>query len=296
MAAILAAGAPPGLEETRQIRPGDNGPMAGRVDPTTRGLLDPHGGPGRYEEGLHPVSADLAEVLVHGWGVRWDLRGREPHTVQVLPQPSVQLVFEDGRATVHGVGTTKFVRRLEGRGDIFGVAFRPAGFRSFLGSPVTALTDRVVPAVAVFGPAVEELARRTSALTQRARQVEAAEAFIRRRLPAPDPQVPAINRLVALVMDDRTIVRVDDIVRRAGTSKRTLQRLFREYVGVTPKWVIQRYRLHEAADRLAGDEELDLAALAFDLGYADQSHFARDFKAVVGRPPAGYARTARRAG
>ena len=37
--------------------------------------------------------------------------------------------------------------------------------------------------------------------------------------------------------------RVDDLVERHGVNKRTLQRLFAKYVGVTPKWVIQRYRL-----------------------------------------------------
>jgi AraC-like DNA-binding protein len=55
--------------------------------------------------------------------------------------------------------------------------------------------------------------------------------------------------------------------------------------------VVQRYRLHEAAERLAADEQLDLATLAVELGYFDQAHFARDFKAIVGSPPNRYART-----
>ena len=77
-----------------------------------------------------------------------------------------------------------------------------------------------------------------------------------------------------------------------GVGKRTLQRLFSEYAGVTPKWIIQRYRLHEAAERLATEEGVSLAELALDLGYYDQAHFVRDFRAVVGRPPAAYARSA----
>jgi AraC-like DNA-binding protein len=87
---------------------------------------------------------------------------------------------------------------------------------------------------------------------------------------------------------------VDHVVERAGMGKRTLQRLFHEYVGVSPKWVIQRYRLHEAAQRLADDPDLSLADLALDLGYCDQAHFVRDFRSVVGRPPAAYARSAGR--
>ena len=72
-------------------------------------------------------------------------------------------------------------------------------------------------------------------------------------------------------------------------SARTLQRLFRRYVGVGPKWVLQRYRLHEAAERIADGYDGDWAALALDLGYFDQAHFIKDFKALVGCSPAEYA-------
>ena len=64
----------------------------------------------------------------------------------------------------------------------------------------------------------------------------------------------------------------------------------------TPKWVIQRYRLHEAAERLRAPKESApaLADLAAALGYADQAHFARDFKRVVGESPGAFARVTRR--
>lgn len=86
-------------------------------------------------------------------------------------------------------------------------------------------------------------------------------------------------------------MRVEDLAERLAVSVRTLQRLFRERVGVTPKWMLGRYRLHEAAERIAGGDVTDWAALALDLGYFDQAHFIRDFGAVVGRTPADYAAT-----
>jgi AraC-like DNA-binding protein len=70
-----------------------------------------------------------------------------------------------------------------------------------------------------------------------------------------------------------------------------LQRLFRDYVGVTPKWVLKRYRVHEAAERLASGEAQDAAWLAADLGYSDQPHFIRDFAAQVGCTPHAYLST-----
>jgi AraC-like DNA-binding protein len=84
-------------------------------------------------------------------------------------------------------------------------------------------------------------------------------------------------------------LRVADVAARHGVSVRTLQRLFRRHVGVSPKWVLQRYRLHEAAERMAAGEATDLASLAQDLGYFDQAHFGNDFRRYVGVPPSAYA-------
>jgi len=76
-------------------------------------------------------------------------------------------------------------------------------------------------------------------------------------------------------------------------SKRTLERFFRQYVGVGPKWVIQHYRLHEAAEYAATDHRRDWPDLAARLGYADQAHFIREFKRFVGQSPTRYAENAR---
>lgn len=86
---------------------------------------------------------------------------------------------------------------------------------------------------------------------------------------------------------------MDDLVARHQINKRTLQRAVAKYVGISPKWVIQRYRLREAAERLAADPSVAQSELATDLGHSDRAHFIRDFKALVGASPANYAKAAR---
>jgi AraC-like DNA-binding protein len=73
------------------------------------------------------------------------------------------------------------------------------------------------------------------------------------------------------------------------TGVRRLQRLFADYVGVGPKWVIRRYRLHEITERMAAGGRIDWLRLALQLGYADQAHLSRDFTAIVGETPTRYA-------
>lgn len=255
------------------------------------GVLDLRAGQQWFDTWRGPPAPALAELVEHYWCVRWDVRDREPYVQHTLSNASVHLCVERGNSRVQGVVTGRFTRLLEGAGRVFGVKFRPAGFHPFLGSPLVELTDRTLPIRAVFGVDGDAYADRVLAADEDAGLPDMADAFIGRRLPVPDPTVAEVNRIVALIVAERDVTRVDHVIERVGTSKRTLQRLFHEYVGVSPKWVIQRYRLHEAAQRLAEDQGASLAELALDLGYSDQAHFARDFKAIIGRTPAAYARS-----
>ena len=242
-----------------------------------------------------PPSADLDAHVAHFWHVRWALA--EPFVVETLPHPSVHLVFEDGhsrRAEVAGVATARFTRQLVGQGWVFGIKLRPAAFRPLWPSPISELTDRVLPIADVLGPDGDAFANEVFAAPDLDARIAVAESFLRARLAPLPVQLAALRDLVERMATDRSLLRAEDAATAAGSSLRALQRQFRDAVGVSPKWVIQRYRLHEAAERLKGANPPSLAALAADLGYSDQAHFARDFKATVGRTPSDFA-TANRA-
>jgi AraC-like DNA-binding protein len=256
-----------------------------------RGVLDGRQGEQRFRIERFWPAPDLAGLVEHHWIVSWDLRNRPAHEQETLPHPAVHLVFEAQGARLYGVHTRRFARRLEGAGRAVGVRFRAGGFRPWLGAPVRSLTDRTVPAVAVLGPPVERLAGALGGLSDEA-AATLVEDFLRRHRPEPDARVELVNRIVARITSDGAVLAVGDVARPFGISPRTLQRLFQEYVGVGPKWVIKRSRLHDAVARLEAGEPEDWARLARDLGYFDQAHLIHDFKAMVGRTPGEYARRA----
>jgi AraC-like DNA-binding protein len=150
---------------------------------------------------------------------------------------------------------------------------------------MSTLTDRCVRIRSVFGSEGEALARRIHTALGFAETVSLAEAFLAQRIRSLNPEVAWVRDLVERLMLDPSLLRVEHVAKAFGVGERSLQRLFRKYVGVSPKWVIRRYRLHEAAEQLRGPTPPALAELAAALGYADQAHFAREFKQVVGRTP-----------
>lgn len=248
----------------------------------------------RYRHERYHPSPDLDPYVEHYWVVEWDLRGQAPERAETLPHPSVHMVFErDGRSRIRGASRAKFSRLLEDKGGVFAVKFTPGGFYPFVGVPVSRFSDTTASLHDVFGAEGNDLDRAVLAESTDLSRINVVEDFLRARQPEPDENVLRITEIVYAVANERGILKVQDLVDRYGLNKRTLQRLFARYVGVSPKWVIQRYRLHEAAEQLAAGAPVSQAAIALNLGYSDQAHFVRDFKAMVGVSPAAYARAAR---
>lgn len=253
-------------------------------------MLQRPSGPGDFHHARLAPLPDLSGIVQHFWIVRWNLHDREPRVAETLPHPNVHLVLEPGDARVVGIRTGRFTRTLSGRGGVFGVKFRPGGFRPFLGRSVSSLRDSSLPAGDVFGAVVAPLIGAVFAKEDDTHQVAVVERFLVERLPPEDPNVGRVAAIVDGIAADRTVTAVEHLTDRWHMGKRALQRLFNEYVGVGPKWVINRYRLHEAVERLAAEPAVSCTTLAQQLGYFDQAHFIRDFKSLVGCTPSDYLR------
>jgi AraC-like DNA-binding protein len=247
------------------------------------------------------VAQPLRPFVERYWSVRWDFTGRPPYRSEVLSHPSVNVSAESGTqprfgfpmpaVLVHGVVTRRFTVDLAGAGRVSAVKFRPGGFAAFTG---------VLPGRNAVAPLGRELglpAHRLLADVLAEDDDDARTAVLDGALAplAPEPPGPYLDLLgiVGRAAEDRALVRVDQLADLAGTSVRSLQRLFATYVGVSPKAVLARYRLQDAAAAIDDGEVEDLAGLAASLGWFDQAHFSRDFRSVVGMTPSAYLQKAR---
>ncbi|MCW2764858.1 MAG: AraC family transcriptional regulator [Nocardioides sp.] len=271
--------------------------------PPASGILRPEVQDALVRRGRFEPEAGLATWIEHYWTVAWDLEDADAFRAEVVSHPSVHVTVESGTVPrfgselpvglVHGVITRKFSVDISGTGRVFGVKFRPGGFGAFTGADVGSWTDRILPLSTAFGAASADLVERVLAAPSDEARARILDGLLLGRLPDRDARYETVLAIVADLRDDPGLTTVDAVARRHGFSERTLQRIFRRYVGVGPKWVLQRYRLHDAVDLIDSGDYDDLAGLAVRLGWFDQAHFTREFTALVGQPPAAYA--ARRA-
>lgn len=266
-----------------------------RIDPTERAHL-------RDEAGYAPPifryapGPEMGDLVRRYWVPVWSLPPGTSTVQRVLQYPVCLLVVSHEYSIVVGVDTGLGRQELTGKGWALGVMLQPATGAMLLGGPVTQLTDRRMPLSQVTTLDGEAVTARVRAALRDAPSSEEShriaigvvESALEALAPV-DEEGLLVNRIVEHVEATRDVHRVGQVCEEFGIGERALQRLTARRIGLTPKWLIQRRRLHEAAERLRAGGRVDLAAVAAELGYADQAHFTRDFRTVTGLTPGAFA-------
>ena len=98
----------------------------------------------------------------------------------------------------------------------------------------------------------------------------------------------------AAMSEAKGTIPVSRVAAAAHATIRTLERNFKQSSGYTVKDVSGLMRFEQVRNRLWLYPDSNLAGLAHELGYADQSHLSREFKRYSGSTPAAFARKARK--
>ena len=253
----------------------------------TRGVLYSKQSAEQYTLVRQRPCGHLAGVVETFWSVNWDLPAGQPHIQQNIPDPCVNIVFEGDSARIIGAVTKRYTVSLEGKGELFGVKFRPGGFFQLSNSPVSTLTDKTEPIDKAFGSPGIELANNIAKAKCVDDMVQCCQRFFSPRIHGSAAEVDKINTIIDALATDPSITRVDDLSKSVGLSGRSLQRLFKQQVGVSPKWLIRKHRMQEVLTQLECGQS-DWQSLISELGYFDQSHFIKDFVELVGVTPEAY--------
>ena len=167
------------------------------------------------------------------------------------------------------------------------VDLTPIGARCLLGFPLEAIGGRMVEIEDIWGA---ETGRLIGALAEE-RDWEARFSLLDREIAAriarhPVPDSAAAHALTRLVQTGGAMP-VRELVEASGWSSRHFIARFRREFGLAPKTFARVLRFQRALDALKRPHPPPLADLAAACGYADQSHFTRDFRAFAGRTPTG---------
>ena len=257
---------------------------------------------------LHPANLErfaarwldpspVVSVLVERyWSTRWSLPAGEVVPQTILTFPALTLTIEDGEAPARfvltGVHRGPWHRDIAGRGEVFALRLRPAGVMLLGAVSVASVADATVPAT---DPLTLGLLRTIAEGTTNEQRVALADRALTAMLDTgPDSELLLANAALDLLSEGVRSRTVPDLARELGVSARTVQRALHRTLGQGPRWVARWVRLQEVARLISVDDVPDLAQIAATLGYVDQAHLTRDFRAAAGTTPGAYARSLRR--
>lgn len=254
------------------------------------GLIIPQDQTIHFDLRHHEPAPALAHVVERYWSVHWSLDGDQHYQQNTVPPPCFNFAFWSHRASMAGVIPKRFEMTLSGTGSVFGVKLKPGAFHVFSSRSADAFLGEVLLLSELFGDQFEPLHQEICEHADIKHRVDACDHHLTQMIQPPHKDYALICEAIHVILTQEHLMTVQALAEHLEIKPRSLQRLFKKFVGVSPKWVICRDRIQTAIDVLSTGEKPDWATLAIDLGYYDQSHFINDFKSLVGTTPEHYTR------
>lgn len=183
---------------------------------------------------------------------------------------------------LHDVYSESYIRNYSPMHS-FIVSFRPLGLRRLTGYCEADLANRIIKAELIFGDEVTKVRNEIDMLSGPDDKKECLERFLLGMLTAERHQFDEIDKVVRYIKQRDGLTTIGEICSSMYVQRRTIERLFRKHLGLTPGEYSRIFRLNYIF--LAAMENRSLPSLAIACGYYDQAHFTNDFKKMTGITP-----------
>ena len=253
--------------------------------------------------------------------VGYDLTALTPGVHRGLPSPYLTFIYSLSGPIVSGESLAQLGSRQAYRTEVLlgglhqrpayveqpvqqagiQLAVHPLAARALFGVPACELTQLAGDATDVLGSSAARLQQRLAEMPSWGERMALLQQDLRRRVEAQERRTPVraeVREAWVWMARHRGTGSMDGLAAHVGLSSRQLTTLFGREVGLAPKQLSRLMRFASARQRIVAGVRRgvrsDLAAIAADCGYYDQSHLDRDFAQYVGLSPTAWIAEERR--
>jgi methylphosphotriester-DNA--protein-cysteine methyltransferase len=226
----------------------------------------------------------------------------QPHQQKIIPDGFPEIIFhykDPYRICLHSNWEQQSMRLLGGQisGHFFlentgasgmvGIKLKPTALTHLFNLDMQAFTDKVVELTAAIGDRLQPLEQALHATSDHETMVALIDQQLEQLLSQISYAASPVDRAVNLIFEKKGMISVAEITIAAGVGERQLERLFKKYVGLAPKFYARIIRFSTIFEYMQQGDP-GWAGLAYEAGFYDQSHFIRNFKAFTGEDPSRY--------
>lgn len=235
-------------------------------------------------------------------------KGYSPeHSIEkVIPDGSINLIFElDGfvrnvfdnetlepkfeysKVWLSGVQRNFISISTHKDSEMFVIRFKPGGAFPFADKPISEFTDKVIPAEEIFGDEIFEFRTDLLKATEPEKKKEIGFKWLESKFNESRKLKPEISDSIGKIVSDPQFQRnnLQQLVEESGFSQKQFISLFKNYVGITPKYFQRIVRFSEILLKIQNEQKLSWAEISLDCGFYDQAHFIKEFQHFCGYNP-----------
>lgn len=243
----------------------------------------------------HP---DLAKLIECYWMMQSD--DSTPKVEKIIPDGFTELIFNYGSVykvktggswhtqtpnLLAGQISSNFYLQNTAETGSFAIKLKPAALTQLFGLNMEDYLDRIVDLDTFPHPELAELKKHFLPFQN--------EQILKQRLDnyflmlSKSATKNPLEDELQLIFDSNGMASIKNLCDTGKKSERQLQRLFKKYVGLSPKYYARIIRFNYIF-QLIKDKNRNWADIVYQSGYYDQSHFIRNFKAFTGEDPSTY--------
>ncbi|WP_442764283.1 AraC family transcriptional regulator [Sulfurospirillum cavolei] len=206
----------------------------------------------------------------------WSLQNSSSKSIliPIVPDGCMDLVYQKRQWMLVGAMSESKIMPIEAGDDAFGIRFRPSVLPQLLHIEAHILTDRIVPLAEVSPSLHYQLDRYGSDEAQKVILLDALFESLCKATAFHQPILDLVDH-ITLHQGVRTM---RDLENYAKLSSRQIERLFKHFIGYTPKKFCTILRFFTVFKEVIKNDISNFSAIAYDFGYCDQSHFNKEFK------------------
>ncbi|AXY77212.1 AraC family transcriptional regulator [Paraflavitalea soli] len=244
--------------------------------------------------------ADLEKIIECYWIIEND--DPTPHQQKIIPDGFPEIIFhykapyricltntweQQSMQLLAGQISGHFFLENTGAAGIVGIKVKPTALTHLFDLDMHSLTDKVVDLAAALSTQFQHLQLGLRNTPDHDQMIILLNEHFRNLLAGAHYQSSPVDQAIDLIFRHKGMVAVADMAQGIGLSERQLERLFKRYIGLSPKFYTRIIRFSTIFE-LIQQEDPGWAGLAYESGFYDQSHFIRNFKAFTGEDPSRY--------
>ena len=166
--------------------------------------------------------------------------------------------------------------------------FKPYSLPTLFGVAAHELTDKPIDMNLLFHERSARLQERLVNTSGTENMIALLDKYILNLINRCKSNCPLIQYAATAIANDPSKESLHAIQKELYITERTFQRLFEKHIGVAPNLYRRICQFNSAFVQLNKRNHYKLSDIAFQNGYADQSHYIRSFKEFTNITPTGY--------